>query len=310
MMAENPYHIRHQHSKISKDADQAELVALRFGEARASSGIRDDVIADTIDNDYAIKDNLVEEEWQTRETSMDSATSQIIEELENRSQMLGQLYPFSIEGDVLKYNQSDNLLYEFLLCTSLSPSLTTGKFRHLPRIFERVVTELSADFFGPNTSYCHIGWPNELKRFKPAVLVASKESKELTWRPSDDLPVDGPRSGDEGVDYILWKTFECGRPVGQMFFFGQCACGNDWETKLGDISARFLKWFEPLKVDPGKVFSVPHVVPEIKLREVSRQAGIVLDRIRLLKATQVSSHYKPDKWHSDMFKAMRLVAIN
>ena len=307
MMTENQYFIRHQLSKISKDADQAELVALRFGETRASSGIRDDIIADTIDDDFANFDAPKEEEWQARENSIDSATSRIVEELEKRGHMLGELYPFSIEGDVLKYQQSDSLLYEFLLCTSLSPGLTNGKFRHLPRIFERIVTELTADFLGPNTSFCHIGWPNELRRFKQTVLVVSQESGELDWRPNDDLPIDGPRSGDEGVDYVLWKTFGCGRPVGQMFFFGQCACGNNWETKLGDISKRFFKWFEQLKVTPGKVFAVPYVVPEVKLREESREAGIVLDRIRLLQAAQAQMHYEPDKWREKMFKAMYLV---
>ena len=68
---------------------------------------------------------------------------------------LGTLYPFRVAGDVLDYEESDTLVYEFLLCTSLSPSLTTGGFTEFPRQFERLATVLTANFLGPNTGY----WP-------------------------------------------------------------------------------------------------------------------------------------------------------
>lgn len=308
MTANNPYYHRHILSKICKDADQTELVALRLTEARASSGIRDDVISETIEDDFPSPLGVTEEGWQTRETSVDSATSQLLEEIERRKDCLRELYPFSLDGDVVKYQQSDDLLYEFFLCTSLSPNLIKGEYRHFPRIFERIAVELTANFLGPNTKFAHVGAPNEKKRFKNSFINVMDESGELKWRPGDDLPDDGPRNGDEGVDYILWKSFDCNRSVGQPFFLGQCACGNDWDAKFNDISARFFKWFEPLKVPPTKVFSVPHVVPEIKLREAARDAGVVLDRIRLVRSIQAGSHYCHDKWHEKLFKAICLIA--
>lgn len=308
MKTDHSYFLRGHFLKVSKDADQAELVALRFGKSRAASGVRDDAIADTLQENYSAKDELGEEAWQSQETSMDTASSQILEELERRSKALGELYPFKLEGDVLAYNQSDALVYEFLLCASLSPSLTTGRFKDFPRQFERLATVLTANFLGPNTNYCHVGFPNEKKRFKAAVGVAISRSQELRWQPDEDLPDEGPRQGDEGVDYILWKDFGCGRTIGQPFYFGQCACGNDWDGKLNDVSERFFKWFSTLKVDPAKVFAVPFVIPDNKLKEVAREAGIVMDRVRLVKAVASGSHFVKDEWTEKLFATMCLVA--
>jgi hypothetical protein len=309
MASEQSYFLRGHALKVSKDADQAELVALRFGKSRATSGIRDDEIAGTLEENYSVDDNVAEEAWQSQETSKDSASSQILEELERRSISLGDLYPYTLEGDVLAYNQSDSLVYEFLLCTAVSPSLTTGEFVHFPRKFEKLATVLTANFLGPNTKYCHIGFPNEKRRFKNAVTVAIQESCELKWQPPEDLPNDGPRQGDEGVDYILWKEFGCGRSIGQPFYFGQCACGNDWDGKLNDVSERFFKWFSTLSVDPAKVFAVPFVIPDNKLKEVAREAGIVMDRLRLVRAIASGDHYDPEEWKESLFETLCLVAV-
>ncbi|MGB0696197.1 MAG: hypothetical protein ACPGOY_11150 [Rhodospirillaceae bacterium] len=307
MSNNNEYYLKNQLLKISKDSDQAELVALRTGRAQATSGVRDDAIADTLEENYSTNDNELEASWQTHETSMDTASSQITEELERRSVLLGDLYPFKLDGDILSYEQSETLIYEFLLCTSLSPNLTKGKYTGFPRKFERLATILTANYLGPNTRYCHIGFPNEKRRFKNAVMVAVEKSKELHWKPDPELPDEGPRQGDEGVDYILWKEFGCGRPIGQPFYFGQCACGNDWDTKLGDVSEKFFKWFVKLKVDPTKFFAVPFVIPDPKLNEVTREAGIVMDRLRLVKAATTGDHFDSDKWKDKLFETMQLL---
>ena len=310
MTTDHPYFLRGHFLKVSKDSDQAELEALRFGKSRAASGVRDDAMADTLEENYAAEDALGEESWQTHETSIDTASSQILEELERRSRALGNQYPFQLDGDVLTYEQSDVLVYEFLLCASLAPSLTTGKFKAFPRHFERLATVLTANFLGPNTGYCHTGFPNEHRRFRKAVDVAIASSGELRWTLENDLPHEGPRQGDEGVDYILWKDFGCGRAIGQPFYFGQCACGNDWDSKLNDITVRFFKWFSPLKVKPTKVFAVPFVIPDSKLNEVARDAGIVMDRLRLVKAVSSGTHFDEKEWKGRLFETICLVAAN
>lgn len=307
MSTDNDYYLRGFFKKVSKDTDQTELSALRRGHARAASGVIGDSISEALSDHYSSRDGLAVATWQSYDNTIENASSQISGEIAKRAKSLGDLYPFRLDKDVLIYHKSDSQLYEFLLCASLSPSLTDEPYCRIPRYFERIATELTANYLGPNSHYCHIGWPNSRGRFKNSVEPAIVASKELSWGPDNDLPDDGPRSGDQGVDYILWKSFGCGRNVGQPFYFGQCACGNDWDTKLNDISTRFFRWFARLKVPPVKVFAVPFVLPEGALVEASIDAGIIMDRLRLVHALPIGSHYNSNGWRNRLAETLRLV---
>ena len=310
MSTDNDYYFRGLSKKVSRDTDQTELLALRFGSTQAASGANDDSISDALNDHYSSQDNLPEPTWQSRESSIENATSQIQDEIVKRGVSLRGLYPFKLDKDILNYCRSESQLYEFLLCASLSPSLTEGAYCNFPRHFERIATELTANYLGSNSGYCHVGWPNERGRFENSVAKAIEASKELTWRPDYGLPDDGRHSGDQGVDYILWKTYGCGRNIGQPFYFGQCACGNDWETKLNDISEKFFKWFSKLKVKPVKIFAVPFVIPDAVLVEVSRDAGIIMDRLRIVHALRAGNHYNSDDWRDSLTETLNLVAKN
>ncbi len=271
------------------------------------AGVRDDSIADSLEDYYAPETTANEEPWQTRELTLENAATQIVDELMRRQQSLGNLYPFEIRGDSLIYEESGSLLYEFLLCTCLSPSLTTGGFVKFPRLFERITARSMADFLGHNTDFSHIGTPSGRGNLKASVQEAIEKSQELRWSPRPDLPDAGPDQGDRGVDFIIWRDFECGRKIGQQFYFGQCACGNNWDLKLGDISERFFQWFEPLKVKPTNVFAIPFVISDDKLSVTSREAGIVMDRLRLVRAAEKGSNFDTGEWHGCMSRTLDLV---
>lgn len=309
MTTRHSYYLRGQATKVSTDADQTELVALRTKSARVVAGIRDDDISDSLEDHYASRNVVAEAPWQTRESSIDNAATQILDELIRRSDSLGDLYPFNIKGDVLTYQKSKSLLYEFLLCICQSPNLTTGDFVQFPRLFERIAARLTADFLGHNTEFSHIGAPSGRGNLKASVQEAIKNSKELRWSPDSELPDTGPDQGDQGVDYIIWRDYGCGRETGKHFYFGQCACGNDWDSKLNDISNRFFQWFEPLKVTPTRVFSVPFVVPKNKLDIASKEAGIVMDRLRLVIAANNGSHFDTNEWRDPMSNTLNLVKV-
>ena len=308
-MKTDPYYNRLIAQRISSDADQTEFAALRNGTARVQIGVRDDILADAMD-DFELNDGVEEEDWQAAENHLDQASTRLLDELSARATYLGELYPFVLEGDVLRHVPKNDLIYEFLLCTSVSPSLTSGEFRHLPRTFERVAATLSATFLGHDVGFQHIGWPRTPPRFKAAMKQIQDATREWVWRPEPDLPDEGPRSGDEGVDYVVWKDFGCGRQIGQLFFLGQCACGNDWNTKFDDINIqKFGKWFagRGSLVTPTKFFSVPYVIVEPVLREASREAGIVMDRIRLTKTSTRNLHYVSADWQGHFSKLINVV---
>jgi hypothetical protein len=294
----NIYYDRHHLQRLSTEADQSEIAALRFGTSPLQAGIRDDLIAGAMDDFDPLGTND-QEKWQSEDIALDDASVKIADEIIIRKQRLGDLYPFSFDDGVLEYSRSKNLLYEFLLCASTSPSLTTGRFVEIPRTFERISAELIASYLGRNAGFRHIGWPRNAASFRTAMEAVHQEAGEWAWRPQGDLPEEGPRHGDEGVDFVIWKKFGCGRLIGQQFYLGQCACGNDWNTKFSDVSIdRFGKWFDgsgPL-VKPSTFFSVPFVVVDPMLRDGSRTAGVIMDRIRLIHAANSGEIFSGHNW--------------
>lgn len=91
---------------------------------------------------------------------------------------------------------------------------------------------------------------------------------------------------DEGCDFVVWLDASDGRKSGQLFVLGQCACGNNWQDKWGDLKVEALqRWFNPLSlVPPVRSLATPRHVADELLREASREAGIVFDRSRLVLA--------------------------
>lgn len=298
-MSDESFYLKNQMQRASFDADQTEFVAIKNGQATTMAGLQDDIIADSMDDFGFSNEEIRSAEWQIYQNKVDNGTERIIRELQSRTELLGDLYPFKLVDNSLEYVpiNSDNKLYEFLLCATLSSNLSKGKFAKIPRYFERLSAQISASYLGNNTQYQHIGWPRRPSRFKDAMALVKRNSGEWDWTPALGLPDSGPRSGDEGVDFVVWKSFSCGRQLGNLFLLGQCACGNDWNDKFNDIGHRFTKWFGsgPL-VKPVNILSVPHVISEPWLREASREAGLVFDRVRIVKIAELGGHYEHGVW--------------
>ncbi|EIE49616.1 hypothetical protein C357_17930 [Citreicella sp. 357] len=87
------------------------------------------------------------------------------------------------------------------------------------------------------------------------------------------------------MDFIFWPPLLDNRSIAQQFFLGQCACGNDWDTKFDDLNLKKLfKWFDAAVVDPVRLFATPFHIVDAVLIESSREAGFVFDRARIVGA--------------------------
>lgn len=289
-----------RYMELSSDADQVEFDTLVQGIAGVSSGIESDVLASTITDDSAGILYEKEEMWMYEERAREDATSGILDELRLRASTLKEMYPFELRKGALEYRRGISYLYEFLLCASVGYNSHEGSQVEIPRLFERVSAELTANVVGQNANCKHLGWPNDAGGFKKAHQSVIEDSQELKWLPAYCPAQEGPIAGDQGVDYIVWKGFGCGRPAGQIFFVGQCACGNNWESKLREISDKYWKWFDKLVVSPVPVFAVPHILPSEKITETSREAGIVLDRVRLVLAERQGQYFDESRWRAEM----------
>ncbi len=292
-MTNDPYSLRHQAQRSASDADQVEFSALRNGSSLADSGIYDERMAGAMD-DYEVPDGLDHAPWQDEDLKNDSAVGLVHEEIERRRDTMGAAYPFRVRGATLDYVPNGGLLYEFLLAICNAETITSGRYVRLPRLFERLSARLVAAYLGDRTRFLHTGAPREEdvgRSFRQAMLTLAEATSEWQWGPDEDLPEE-PANGDSGCDFVVWPAPPDGRPIGQLFFLGQCACGNDWDTKFNDLTLKRLsKWFNPLSVvDPVRCFATPHHVTDSMLREASREAGYVFDRARLASI----AHRSPD----------------
>lgn len=286
-------HLRkHQWQRAAIDADQAEWSAMLRGSAMLEAGLRDNVIADALDDytEEALPANPGQPllPFERDDLTIELAIGDLVEEISRREQVLGGSYPYYRDGNSLTYNGTSTKVYEFCLALCRSSSLVAGDYKQLPRTFELVAGHLVGQFLGPAAEWHHTGHPRKWyggeARFKAAMAPLSR-TREWQWCPRPGEASDDPDPAevkDEGLDFVAWRPQPDGRP-GHLFVIGQCACGQNWTEKWNDCQAAKLeKWFRPLTlVPPMHAFCTPHHVTEFLLADASRTAGLVMDRARL-----------------------------
>lgn len=278
---------RAKYQKVATDADQVEVRAIVRGYQTFESGIADERISGSIqDNEDASLPDTEGAQFQRQDLSTEEGAGKIYEEVLRRQQIMGAAYPFNVSGTGVTHVPSNTGLYEFCLAASRSPSLTKGKYVGFVREFERVSAVIVREFLGKNAESLHVGKPRDHavgKTFYEGMQTAAKQSGEFVWQPDEGLAQVPPTSGDEGVDFIVWRRLDKVR-VGSLFLLGQCACGDDWVTKWEDLSlTKLSKWFGPMTwVRPLKAFATPYHAVDGNLNEASRTAGLFFDRARLV----------------------------
>lgn len=283
---------RHQDDRVATNADQAELLAIRYGSSNAEAGIADDRIAGSLD-DYDVTDSPSAAVWASDDLALDSAAGDISAVIKHRQEILGPAYPFQLNGNRLVYRASHTLAYEFCLVVSQS-SLSGGESVRLPRAFERLARDVLVLFLGvgQGTGAYRTGWPSDEfesrpPRFKSLMAVLHELTGEWIWAPGPGLPDDpAPKDvKDEGLDVVVWKRV-LDKRGGSLFLLVQCACGNDYATKFDDIDANFEKlgkWLRSIScARPVRVFCTPRHIPnDSYFLEINRRAGLTFDRIRI-----------------------------
>lgn len=280
---------RRQDNRTADNADQAEFSAMSYGRAALDEGTYDDRIAEAMD-DFQTTDPIGAEEWSTNDLTIENAVGDLGLELVRRQKILGDAYPFRLSNGQLEYKGSRSLVYEFCLAISQSPGLSAGDFKRLPVAFERLMLDLTLRFLGEGSVGRRTGWPPEGDRppnFKALISSLHKETNEWHWNPDHGRPDDPPSQHvkDEGLDFVAWKEVPDTR-VGRLFVVGQCACGNDFETKLHDIDKGLVKlgyWIKPVcYATPIRAFCTPRHIPnDVYFASINQEAGLTFDRTRI-----------------------------
>ena len=283
MKTRNDYRRRHEIQRFADYADYVEFRALKDGNAGLDVGVYGERVAGTL-NDLDV--NVYEREnWQQDDLKNDTAVGRTREEIERRMQLLGDVYPFRLQEETLFHAEGVSIVYEFFLSICNATTLASDGYVHLPRLFERIAARLVAAYFGRHAMSFHTGVPRSPdtdSSFMRAMKRVEKQTGEWVWGPERGLPEE-QHQGDAGCDFIVWLMASDRRKIGQLFVLGQCACGDDWQSKYGDLDLKKLqKWFHPPSVvDPVRSFATPHHVTDLVLREASRHGGLFFDRARL-----------------------------
>lgn len=289
-MAASPYELRTQEPIATADADQVELSAMKGKWSVIDDAATDEIMSGFLDDEAEGEVIAFGEggrhDWQARDLAQEELVGQAAVEINRRSKMLGKAYPFRIDGNKISYVGSKSGMYEFCLSTTMAPNITSKPHVAFPRAFERAVTGLVKEYFGGRSKAWHTGWPRTPKsRFKAIMQRLHNGSGEWHWAPEQGLGDDPGYKiiKDETVDFVI-QVNRLDSRAGNLYVLGQCACGDDWNTKLDEPNLdQIAKWFNPAWIIPPlRAFTTPFVLGDETLRETSRRGKmIVFDRIRL-----------------------------
>jgi hypothetical protein len=190
---------------------------------------------------------------------------------------------FEIHGDILTRSDAVNdgrLEYETCLFFSLYGASSQGGAE--PKLFERMTADAVANYLDGRAFI--FGWP--VLPDTEAEIAARVRSVAIEM---GERFVEGPgaRYKDRGVDIIGWKPFEepdeTDNRTGQLVMLTQCAAGQDWRDKTGELPmaswTQYIHWAS----DPIAGFAVPCVIEDDLWHDIHREVeGVVFDRIRIV----------------------------
>ncbi len=208
-----------------------------------------------------------------------------------RARVLGQAYPFTLRGNVLRFNperaDSTGKCYLFhLLFAAASQSLITPTARHQ---FEVESQSALVGFFGGESF--HFGWTKHNANIgniqKRVEALCSKTT--LGWKARQPVSLSAQKK-DVGVDLLIWRQLS-DRRANTLVLVGQCASGHNWPGKLSTSATQLLEDCLAETRDGPWVncFCTPFHISDKVWRESARSHnGVIFDRIRLVLATGVS----------------------
>ena len=298
-----------RHTKCSDEADQLEWRTLSEGSSPVDAAQMDDEISGSIEEPQSARESdafgngepsdtvganiqgnlrsLAAERLQTEKRS-EELSAGTLAEIERRSSIMGEHYPFRLKGSALlcaEVATPAHPVYFNCLKTSIKPTPADRE------AFESLVVSALGAYLGGSAKSQLFGWqakaePDQPRRIKAMMTELHSHTGEWPWSPDADLPDDPDTTivKDLGLDAVAWLPMP-DRRWGKVMLLAQCATGRtDWEKKLSDVSwDRIEEWIRPTAQRWGvRCFAIPfHLPNESKWRAVSKRGGLFLDRARL-----------------------------
>lgn len=308
-------------------ADWLELKALASADANSSitdlvrelqrNGTTEEPVRDESDETTNDDDDDDDEKPDSREQRAVALAEDAFSAIEERKLAckIEGAYPFEIDNRSIQLRR-DGLKSAYAFFLMLGEFGQKKGVKRATKIFEHMCATATRAYLGPNTSTAVFGFPRDVpnlgKGFKKAVNdLCFLLSEGVQCRHSDKVRDEK----DAGLDVVAWRSFPDGR-VGKLIAFGQCATGDDWTSKTTELlpEAWCNTWLAeaPASQPVVRMFFLPYRVRLKDWDSVSRRAGIVFDRCRLVHC--ISLHPDADttlatkwaEWTKELHQKLRV----
>jgi hypothetical protein len=188
---------------------------------------------------------------------------------------------FKVEERTVQPQSDSQPLSEYLACLLLSLFGVQGDTQLPGKLFERLTCEAVGRYLSGRGAV--FGWPHD--SHDGTVDEGESKIKRKIEKLADELnerfcEAPAARFNDRGLDVVGWIPFSDKRS-GQVVVLLQCAAGHNWRNKLPvplDAWLQYVHW----ACNPLKAFAVPCVVDERDWHEMSKDKGMLFDRVRIL----------------------------
>lgn len=278
-----------QYARVSLLADYVELLALKGRPVQRAS------VADFLaDNDWdfglivpadghphlAARPGVLAE----RLDEADETASIVYRQLDERSDVLGDRYPFTIDNERISLGPGVDpkaSAYIAILALTVAHAFKVPSSCRPEVQFEQTVTDVLCKRGLAAVGFAAVR--RESGSFENALAIACDR---LGLVDAIGAAARLKRAHDEKVDVLGHIGWEDDLRLGTWGFIGQVTVGrsDSWERKIAEPSRDRWKQFTSMGVSPSRFLAVPHHVERSMLEILTGDdKGIVLDRLRLVK---------------------------
>lgn len=267
-------------AKVHELADFAELLCWTYGKTSTR-----EIIAHLGREDDNDRNDGCNDSDDRNAESLD----EVMNELERRIAACGTGYPFRLdfEGTVLRHSEEVGprpILYRYLLLSTrinMKNNRIQGGIDGA-NLLEHIAAHALRNYLGKTRAKSFVFGTASCDDFQKKVENLCQNLREgQGFRTFDDAPT---YANDDKLDAVAWVPFSDGLP-GQLIIFGQCKTGSTWRGLTTQLQPEVFikKWLrDPILVSPVRAFCISEAADRSRWRGTCTEAGILLDRCRLV----------------------------
>lgn len=244
-------------------------------------------------------DRLVEEEKYVDQDFAKIIVNDAWDEIERREKLCSGAYALTIEGEWIRRTRRWDTTPAHVFCTLLSISAAYDwwvkefgqDYTEQGELFEQLTASALQTIASDWSTYL-TGWS---KSNTDGFQTIAEQVSQLIGNGDPDLDLwDDDDAKDMTLDILFYRPFPDGRQ-GFPYFMVQCASGANWPKKIRDPDLNVWSNIVRPITKPMRGVAIPYCCSERDFHQYCvKTEGLLLDRCRLLGASQVNRTWLPD----------------